>query len=127
MRRIVGWIVVAVLASSVGCDDKPSEGERAAAELQRYAQEQVKLKRAQKEAERVEEAREKGRNELRAKLTLLMADLGALNTQLDKAEQALVAARTDAERADARSQVEAVGFQREQVERRVRELEQSTR
>ena len=115
--------MVAALAAVGGCDSGPSEGERAADELRRFAREQAALKRARVAAERAEEARERDRNELRAKLTLLMADLGALNAQLDKAEQALVAARSDAERAEARQQVEAIGFQREQLERRVRELE----
>lgn len=128
MRRLSGRLVVAAaLLGSAACADQPSESESAAQELERHAREQVAAKRAQIEAERVEEAREKQRNELRAKLTLLMADLGALSTQLDAAERALVAAKTDDERAEARQQVEAIGFKREQVERRVLEIELSTR
>jgi len=128
MRRLSGRLVVAAaLLGSAACDDKPSESERAAAELEQFAREQVAAKRAQREVEKAEEARDKARNELRAKLTLLMADLSALSTQLDAAEKALVAAKTDVERAEARQQVEAIGFKREQVERRVHELELSTR
>jgi chromosome segregation ATPase len=116
-----------VVALGLGaCDSGPSDRERAAAELERLMRQQAAAKRELVAAEQVEEAQEKARNELRAKLTLLMADLGALNSQLDKAERALVAARTEDERAGARQQVEAIGFQRQRLEQRVRELELST-
>ncbi len=128
MRRLSGRLVVAAaLLGSAACDEPPSESERAAEELRQFSREQAAAKRVQVETERAEEARDRARNELRAKLTLLMADLGALSTQLDAAERALVAAKTDDERAEARQQVEAIGFKREQVERRVRELELSAR